>query len=89
MKGRIVWVRVLLIAAAVLVAIGAAVLLFMPASFGWVGYSTGASSSSFEFTGMYPLTPERAIGAACCVAGLLLGAGVLGWVLGRRSQPSE
>ena len=72
-------------AALVLVMIGAAVLLFVPVSFGWVGYATVANSASFEFSGMYPLTPERAAGALCAIVGLLLGAVVLGWVLGRRS----
>jgi hypothetical protein len=76
---------VLLAAAVVLVVIGAAVVLFVPVTFGWVGYGSFASSESFDFSGMYPLTPERAAGAACAVVGLVLCAVVLGWVLGSRS----
>ncbi|NEN04608.1 hypothetical protein G3T36_01855 [Diaminobutyricibacter tongyongensis] len=88
MQGRIVWLWVLLTTAALLIVIGAAVLLFVPVSFGWVGYAPEANAASFEFSGMYPLTPERAAGAGCVLFGLLLGAAVLGWVLGRRSALS-
>ncbi len=83
MRGRIV-VWGLLAASAVLVAVGAGVLLFVPVSFGWLAYAP-LSSASFSFSGMYPLTPERAGGAVCAIAGLLLAAVVAGWVLGRRS----
>lgn len=84
MRGRMVWV--VLAAAVVLVVVGAAVLLFSPASFGWVGYSPLPSTMSFEFTGgVYPLTTQRAGGLAAFGAGLLLIAGVAGWVIGRRS----
>jgi hypothetical protein len=87
MRGRIVmWV--LLAAAVVLVVIGAGVFLFAPVSFGWftyTSYAPDANLASFDFSGMYPLTPERAAGAVCAIIGLLLAAGVFGWVLGRRS----
>ena len=81
MRARIVmWV--LLGAAVVLVIVGAAVLLFSPVAFGWTAYAP-LSGESFSFSGMYPLTPERAAGAALSILGLLLAVGVIGWVLGR------
>ena len=79
---------VLLAAAVVLVVTGAGVLLFAPASFGTFGFISGANATSFEFSGMYPLTLERAVGAVCCIAGLLIVSAVLGWVFGRRSALS-
>ncbi|MFF1572628.1 hypothetical protein ACFVWR_07775 [Leifsonia sp. NPDC058292] len=87
MRGRI-GLRVVLGAAAVLVVTGVAVVLFAPFSTGWFSYTAGGGSVSFDFHGMYPLTPERAVGFACAIAGLLLVAGALGWVLGRRSAPT-
>lgn len=81
MRGRIgVWV--LLGAAVALVAIGGGVLLFAPVSFGWTAY---APLSGASFSGMYPLTPERAVGAGLAAAGLLLAVAVGGWAVGRRS----
>lgn len=83
MRGRIaVWVA--LGAAAALVVAGGALLLFAPVSFGWTAYAP-LSGESFSFSGMYPLTPERAVGAGLAVAGLLLAVGVGGWAVGRRS----
>lgn len=85
MQGRF-WVWGLLVAAVVLVVVGGAVLLFAPASIGWFAYSPLSSTTPFEFTGgVYPITAERAGGVAAVAAGLLLIAGVAGWVLGRRS----
>ncbi|MFF1633253.1 hypothetical protein [Leifsonia sp. NPDC058248] len=87
MQGRIVlWV--LLAVAVVMVVVGAGVLLFAPASFGTFGFFSGANATSFDFSGMYPVTLERAAGAACCIAGLLIVAAVLGWIFGRRSALS-
>ncbi|KRC47060.1 hypothetical protein ASE16_16955 [Leifsonia sp. Root227] len=80
MRGIVVWA--LLTVAVVLVVIGGAVLLFVPATFGWTAYSPLSSST---FSGMYPLTEERAIGATCAIVGLLIGAGLVGWGIGRRS----
>ena len=83
MRRRIVlWV--LLVAAVVLILIGAAILLFSPVEFGWTAYAP-LSGESFSFTGMYPLTAARAAGIGTAVAGLLVIAGVVGWTLGRRS----
>ncbi len=78
---------VVLGAAAILVLVGAGVLLFAPVTFGTFGWTAYAplSGETFSFSGMYPLTPRRATGALCVIAGLLLVAGVLGWVLGRRA----
>lgn len=80
---------VLLGAGVVLVVVGGSTLLFSPVSYGWFAYSPLSSSTSdgsFAFVGgMYPMTTERAIGATCAVAGLLLLVGLGGWVLGRRS----
>lgn len=74
----------LLGAAVILVSVGAGLLLFTPVSFGWFAYAP-LSGESFSFSGMYPLTPERGAGAGLTVLGMLIVAGVLGWVLGRRS----
>ena len=81
----VVW-KVLLGAAIVLVLVGTGVFLLAPASFGYTGWYAYSplSSTSFSFDGMYPLTPGRA-GAAVVVVGLLIAAGVVGWLLGRRS----
>lgn len=81
---RRIWVGVLLGAAAVLVLVGGGMLLFAPVSFGWTAYAP-LSDESFSFSGMYPLTTDRAVGAGLAIVGLLLVVGVLGWVLGRRS----
>lgn len=78
--------KVLLGAAVVLVVVGAAVFVLAPVSFGYTGwYAYSPLSSSFAFDGMYPLTPGRVTGAALVVVGLLIAAGIAGWLLGRRS----
>lgn len=59
-------------------------LLFAPVSFGWTAYAP-LSDESFFFSGMYPLTTDRAAGAGLAVLGLILVVGILGWMLGRRS----
>lgn len=82
----VVW-KVLLGAAIVLVVVGTGVFLLAPASFGYTGWYAYSplSSTSFSFDGMYPLTPGRAAGAGVVVVGLVIAAGVVGWLLGRRS----
>ncbi|GAA2054996.1 hypothetical protein [Leifsonia soli] len=83
MRRRIV-VLALLVAAVVLILVGAAIALLSPVDFGWTAYAP-LSGESFSFTGMYPLTAARAAGMGTAVAGLLVIAGVTGWTLGRRS----
>lgn len=74
----------LLGAAAILVLVGVGLLLFAPVSFGWFAYAP-LSSESFSFSGMYPLTPERTVGAGLAIAGLILAVGASCWMLGRRA----
>lgn len=74
--------------AVVLVVIGASVLLLSPATFGWT-LDAPLSGESFSFSGMYPLTPERATGGALAILGLLLIAAIAGWALGRRSDLAQ
>ena len=74
--------------AVILLVMGAAVLLFSPVEFGWTAYAP-LSDESFSFSGMYPLTPERAAGGALAILGLLLIAGTGGWMLGRASRPAR
>jgi hypothetical protein len=76
---------VLLGAAVVLVLVGGGLLLLAPASLGWFTCTSRLGGSTCDFSGMIPLSPERAIGAVCAILGLLLVVGVLGWVLGRRA----
>jgi len=75
---------ILLVAAAVLVPVGAGLLLFTPVSFGWFAYAP-LSGESFSFSGMYLLTPGRATGAGLAIAGLMLAVGASCWALGRRA----
>lgn len=83
MRGRIV-IWALVAASALLLAVGAGLLLFAPttASFGWYAY---APLSSTAFSPVDPFTPERVVGTICVGLGVAVGTGVLGWVLGRRS----
>ena len=79
---------VLLSTAVVLVLVGGALLMFAPVSFGWTAYAP-LSGESFSFSGMYPVTPERALGIVLAILGLLLVVGMLGWILGRRAAQRD
>ncbi|MFF9563920.1 hypothetical protein ACF1AJ_11270 [Leifsonia sp. NPDC014704] len=83
MRTRIV-LLVLLVAAVVLILMGAAIALLSPVEFGWTA-NAPLSSETFSFSGMYPLTAARAAGVGAAVAGLLVIAGVAGWTLDRSS----
>lgn len=75
----------LLAVAVVLVLTGGALLLLTPeapASFTCAGELGGTACT---FSGMVLVTPARIAGSVCGLVGLLLVAGALGWVLGRRT----
>ena len=76
----------LLIAAVVLVLIGGALLLLTPQSPASFTCAGGIGGTACTFSGMIFVTPARIAGALCGLAGLLLVAGALGWVLGRRAR---
>jgi hypothetical protein len=75
----VLWV--LLGVAVVLVLVGGGLLMTSPTASGWftcVGGMGGMPCTT-------PLKPERVLGAALSILGLLLIAASGGWVLGRRS----
>ncbi|MFP3465592.1 hypothetical protein [Leifsonia sp. SIMBA_070] len=88
MRGRI-WMWVLLSAAAVMVLVGGGLLMTSPAPNGWFACVGGMGGMQC----VTPLRPERVGGAVLAIVGLLLVAGVGGWVLGlragRRDQPED
>ena len=69
-----------------LVSVGVVLQATAPHDFGWFAY---AGSGPVHFSGVVMLTHQEVAGVGVTLVGLLVLAGWLGFVLGRRRRPSD
>jgi hypothetical protein len=90
MRGnRIIWALVSVVALLLISGVAGRVLF----PYQWSGWFAYAPLSHSVFVGgmeaFYPLTQPRLLALTTIVAALVLGAGLIGWVLGRRNRGTE